>query len=180
LQLINTRSRNYSCTSSRWWVSTPETCSAAYRNVINWMQSHLFWQLLHFIHDARINEYKRIKVKFQGVGGAVPNFNPVFISSCTKFYFQSITQKKMLKACNISATIYQLSQGCYFVLRFLLRDKNIYLVFWAFALWQDFILTTKASLFSSTLSMFPHSKLILAVYTSSQNVSFSARPSLFG
>ena len=33
LQLINTRSCNYSCTSSWWWVSTPETCRAAYRNV---------------------------------------------------------------------------------------------------------------------------------------------------
>ena len=28
---------NYSCTSSSWWVSTPETCRAAYRNVINWI-----------------------------------------------------------------------------------------------------------------------------------------------
>jgi len=37
LQLINTRSCNYSCTSSCWWVSTPETCRAAYRNVINWI-----------------------------------------------------------------------------------------------------------------------------------------------
>jgi len=36
-QLINTRSCNYSCTSSWWWVSTPETCRAAYRNVINWI-----------------------------------------------------------------------------------------------------------------------------------------------
>ena len=35
LHLINTRSWNYSCTSSWWWVSTPETCRAAYRNVIN-------------------------------------------------------------------------------------------------------------------------------------------------
>jgi len=37
LQLINTRSCNYSCTSSWWCMSTPETCRAAYRNVINWM-----------------------------------------------------------------------------------------------------------------------------------------------
>jgi len=35
------RSCNYSCTSSWWWVSTPETCRAAYRNIINWIQSHL-------------------------------------------------------------------------------------------------------------------------------------------
>ena len=35
LQLINTRSCNYSCTSSWWWVSTPETYRAAYRNIIN-------------------------------------------------------------------------------------------------------------------------------------------------
>jgi hypothetical protein len=32
-----TRSCNYSCTSSWWWVSTHETCRAAYRNVINWI-----------------------------------------------------------------------------------------------------------------------------------------------
>ena len=37
LQLINTRSCNYSCTSSWWWVSIPETCRAAYRNIINWI-----------------------------------------------------------------------------------------------------------------------------------------------
>ena len=37
LQLINTRSCNYSCTSSWWRVSPPETCRAAYRNVINWI-----------------------------------------------------------------------------------------------------------------------------------------------
>jgi len=34
--LINTRSCTYSCTSSWWWVSTPGTCRAAYRNIINW------------------------------------------------------------------------------------------------------------------------------------------------
>jgi len=33
-RLINTRSCNYSCTRSWWWVSTPETCRAAYRNAI--------------------------------------------------------------------------------------------------------------------------------------------------
>jgi len=37
LHLINTRSCNYSCTSSWWWVSTSETCRVAYRNVINWI-----------------------------------------------------------------------------------------------------------------------------------------------
>ena len=65
LQLINTRSCNYSCTSSScnysctsssynysctsswWWVSTPETCRAAYRNAINWIQSQLVGQLLN-------------------------------------------------------------------------------------------------------------------------------------
>ena len=36
-RLINTRSCNYSCTSSWWWVSTPETYRAAYRNVIIWI-----------------------------------------------------------------------------------------------------------------------------------------------
>jgi len=35
LQLINTRSCNYSCTSSWWWVSTPEICRTAYSNIIN-------------------------------------------------------------------------------------------------------------------------------------------------
>ena len=47
LQSINTRSCNYSCMSSWWWVSTPETCRAAYRNVINRIQSHLVGQLLN-------------------------------------------------------------------------------------------------------------------------------------
>jgi len=37
LQLISTRSCNYSCTNSWWWVSTPETCRAAYRDIINWI-----------------------------------------------------------------------------------------------------------------------------------------------
>jgi hypothetical protein len=37
LRLINMRSYNYNCTSSWWWVSTPETCRAAYKNVINWI-----------------------------------------------------------------------------------------------------------------------------------------------
>jgi len=35
--MFDTRSCNYSCTSSWWWVSTPETCWAAYINVINWI-----------------------------------------------------------------------------------------------------------------------------------------------
>jgi len=34
LQLINTRSCYYSCKSSWWWVSTRETCRAAYRNIL--------------------------------------------------------------------------------------------------------------------------------------------------
>jgi len=38
---MNTRSCIYSCTSSWWWVSTPEICRAAYRNVINWI-CHIF------------------------------------------------------------------------------------------------------------------------------------------
>jgi len=49
---------NYSCTSSWWWVSTPETCRAAYRNIINWIQPHLVGQLLNSIHDERTHEYK--------------------------------------------------------------------------------------------------------------------------
>jgi len=37
LQLIFTRSCNDSRTTSWWWESTPETCRAAYRSVINWI-----------------------------------------------------------------------------------------------------------------------------------------------
>jgi len=36
------KSCNYSCTSSRWWVSTPKTGRAAYRNIINWI-SRILW-----------------------------------------------------------------------------------------------------------------------------------------
>jgi len=39
--------KNYGCTSSWWWVSTTETCRDAYRNVINWIQSHFVGQLLN-------------------------------------------------------------------------------------------------------------------------------------
>ena len=59
VDLTSARSCNYSCTSSLWWLSTPETCRAAYRNVINWIQSHLVGQLLHSIHDARTHVYKK-------------------------------------------------------------------------------------------------------------------------
>ena len=47
-RLTSARSCNYSCTSSCWWVSTPETCRAAYRNVINWIQSHFVGKLVNF------------------------------------------------------------------------------------------------------------------------------------
>jgi len=48
---------NYSfCTSFWWWASTPETCSAANRNIIT--RSHLVGQLSTLIHDARTHEYK--------------------------------------------------------------------------------------------------------------------------
>jgi len=57
LQSINTRSCNYSCTSCWWWLSTAETCRAAYKNVMNWIQSHLVGQLLNDIHDARTHAY---------------------------------------------------------------------------------------------------------------------------
>jgi len=33
---------------------------AAYRNSINWIQSHLVGQLLKLIHDARTHEYKKL------------------------------------------------------------------------------------------------------------------------
>ena len=46
LEQLNNESCNYSCTSSWWWMSTPETCRVAYRNIINWIQLHLFGQLL--------------------------------------------------------------------------------------------------------------------------------------
>jgi len=39
---------NYSCTSSWWWVSTPETCRAVYRYVINWIQSSSCWTTIKF------------------------------------------------------------------------------------------------------------------------------------
>jgi len=60
-QLTSARSCNYSCTSSWWWVSTPETCRTVYRNVINWIQSHLVGQFFNLIHDARTHEYKIIR-----------------------------------------------------------------------------------------------------------------------
>ena len=41
-------------------MSTPETCRATYRNVINWIQSHLVWQLLNLIHDAWTHVYKKL------------------------------------------------------------------------------------------------------------------------
>ena len=44
LELTSDRSCNYCCTSSWRWVSTPETCRAVYRNVMNWTQSHLVGQ----------------------------------------------------------------------------------------------------------------------------------------
>jgi len=57
-QLTITRSCNYSCTSSWWWVSTHETCRDAYRNVMNWISRMLLGQWLNSIHDARTREYK--------------------------------------------------------------------------------------------------------------------------
>jgi len=42
-------------------VSTPETCTAVYTYVINWIQSHLVGQLFNLIHDARTHEYKIIE-----------------------------------------------------------------------------------------------------------------------
>jgi len=59
LQLTSAKSCNYSCTSSWWWVSTPETCRTVYRYVINWIRSHLVGQLFNLIHDARTHEYKK-------------------------------------------------------------------------------------------------------------------------
>ena len=37
-------------------VSTPETCRADYRSIINCIQSHLVGQLLNLIHDAGTHE----------------------------------------------------------------------------------------------------------------------------
>ena len=39
-------------------MSTHETCRAASRNAINWIQSHLVGQSLNSIHDARTHVYK--------------------------------------------------------------------------------------------------------------------------
>ena len=58
LQLTSARSCKYSCTSSWRWVSTPETCRAVYRYLINWIQSHLVGQIFDLIHNARTHEYK--------------------------------------------------------------------------------------------------------------------------
>ena len=48
-------------------MSTPETCRAAYRNVINWIQSHLVGQLLNSIHDAQTQVYKSFTVNLSGI-----------------------------------------------------------------------------------------------------------------
>jgi len=55
-RMTSVRSCNYSCMNSWWWVLTPKTCRAAYRNVINWIQSHLVGQLFNskWIHIALI------------------------------------------------------------------------------------------------------------------------------
>jgi hypothetical protein len=66
LHLTSARSCNYSCTSSWWWVSTPETRRATYRNIINWTQSHLVGQvlnltwrkLLSYLPKRRVGLYK--------------------------------------------------------------------------------------------------------------------------
>jgi len=52
MQLASARSCNYSCTSSWWWVSTPETCGAAYRNIIKWTQGALWDSNCHTVHQA--------------------------------------------------------------------------------------------------------------------------------
>jgi len=59
--LTSARSCNYSCTSSWWWVSTPETCRAVYVYVITWIHSHLVGQLFNLIHDAWTHDYKIIR-----------------------------------------------------------------------------------------------------------------------
>jgi len=50
----------YSCTSSWWWVSTPETCRAAYRNVINWISPILLDN--YYIHETTCKCYHHIVV----------------------------------------------------------------------------------------------------------------------
>jgi len=47
LQLFTTRSCNYSCASSWWWVSTPEICRAGYTIVMNWIQLQIFGKFLN-------------------------------------------------------------------------------------------------------------------------------------
>ena len=86
IRLINTRSCIYSCTSSWWWVSTLETCRAAYRNVIKWIQWHVVGQLSNSIDDARTHVYKiRIqdflnkKFSIQDVPGGMCQTSGVFL-----------------------------------------------------------------------------------------------------
>jgi hypothetical protein len=45
--LTKARSCNYSCMSSWWWVSTPKTCRAVYRYVINWIVTPC-WTVIQF------------------------------------------------------------------------------------------------------------------------------------
>ena len=61
LQLTSARSCNYSCTSSWRWVSTPKTCRAVYRNIINWIQTHLVGQLFNMIYYFIPSEITIIK-----------------------------------------------------------------------------------------------------------------------
>ena len=64
IQMTSARSCNYSWMNS-WWMVTPKTCRAAYRNVINWIQWHLVGQLFNskWIHIALIATRKTTILK---------------------------------------------------------------------------------------------------------------------
>ena len=65
------------CTSSWWWVSTAETCRAAYRNVINWISRNLLdnysiWFTMH----GPMNIKKNPKLISKGRRGLIPTESP--------------------------------------------------------------------------------------------------------
>ena len=88
-------------TNSWLWVSTAETCRAAYRNVINWIQSHLVGQLLNSIHDEWTHVYKnQISSVWANRHNLVSFTNIFYFVSCTNiFYFVSCTNVFYFVSC---------------------------------------------------------------------------------
>jgi len=67
-----------------FWVSTPETCRAAYRNVIN-NKLHLVGQLLNSIHDEQTHTYTYIYIYiYKSRRGCCPNCDSCYIYGCEK------------------------------------------------------------------------------------------------